>query len=789
MTRKFLRGLFAAVVMCALAPIGPLGHAQSEDDLLPVEQAFKLTAKIAERGKIALHWDIAPDYYLYRTRIKAKTSQPGATLADIELPAGTKKHDEFLGDVEVYHQAIDATLPYTLTDAATKTLAVTVTVQGCHEVDPKICYPPHPTALTLDVPAAAGSGAATNAKAADATLPESGAKLGLNLGGAQPLTGNAGEPLPPEQAFVFEAIAASPTSVLARWTMPKGYYLYRDKSSVSLADGAGVKLGAPQWPKGVDHTDEHFGTVVVYFDEVELPIPLARKTGAVQTIKLTGEYQGCQDNGICYPVMTKLVSVEMPAATAEELAAAKAALVAVADQKFPSPGLRPASPASGRGDAAAGGDQSEEQALAANLSSNRWLALLSFFGFGLLLAFTPCVFPMIPILSGIIAGSGENISTRRAFVLSVVYVLATCLVFTIAGVVAGLAGANLQAAFQKPWILWSFAILFVLLSLSMFGFYELQLPSSWQTKIADISNKQKGGSLIGVAIMGLLSALIVGPCVAPPLAAAVLYISQTRDPVFGGLALFVLSLGMGAPLVVFGTAAGKLLPRAGGWMDAVKGVFGVMFLGLAIWMLARIIDGFWIMLMTGALLIASAVYLGALERLPENVSGWRRLWKALGIVLLVAGAAEILGAAAGGRDVTQPLAGVLAGGGSESHQRAITFRTIKSVADLDRELAAAKQAHQPVMLDFYADWCVSCKEMEKFTFSRADVQQALSGFVLLKADVTANDDDDQALLKHFTLFGPPATIFFNDGEERRALRLIGFEKAEDFLARTGKLRG
>ena len=781
MTRKWLRGFIAAIAMCAIVPFA---HAQSDDDLLPVEQAFKLTAKISEPGRIALHWDIAPDYYLYRTRIKAKTAQAGATLADLDLPAGTKKHDEFLGDVEVYHKAIDATLPYALADAA-KTLAVTITVQGCHEVDPKICYPPHPTQLTLDVPA----GIAANSSDTDATLAGSSAKLGLNLGGGQPLTSSAGEPLPPEQAFVFEAIAASPTSVLARWTMPKGYYLYRDKSSVSLADGAGTKLGAPDWPKGVDHTDEHFGTVVVYFDQVELPIPLARDNDAAQTIKLNAEYQGCQDNGICYPVMTKVVSVEMPVATAAELAAAKAAFVpaaAAVNQVLPSPGLRTASPTSGRGDV---GGQSEEQALAANLSSNRWLALLSFFGFGLLLAFTPCVFPMIPILSGIIAGSGENVTTRRAFVLSIVYVLATCVVFTIAGVVAGLAGANLQAAFQKPWILWSFAILFVLLSLSMFGFYELQLPSAWQSKIADISNKQKGGSLIGVAIMGLLSALIVGPCVAPPLAAAVLYISQTRDPVFGGVALFVLSLGMGAPLVVFGTAAGKLLPRAGAWMDAVKAVFGVLFLGLAIWMLARILDGFWIMLMTGALLIASAVYLGALERLPEGASGWRRLWKALGIVLLVAGAAEILGAAAGGRDVTQPLAGIVASGGNGAKHDALAFQTIKSVADLDREIAAAKQAHRPLMLDFYADWCVSCKEMEKFTFSRPDVQQALSGFVLLKADVTANDDDDQALLKRFSLFGPPATIFFSDGEERRALRLIGFEKAEDFLARTAKLGG
>ncbi len=772
MTRRFLPCLFALVVLAGLAPAA---HAQSEDDLLPVEQAFKLTAKIVEPGTIALHWDIAPDYYLYRSRIKAKTSQAGAVLGDLALPDGTKKHDEFLGDVEVYHAAIDATLPYTLADAATS-LVVTITVQGCHEVDPKICYPPHATPVTLalpETPAPEASPDAARSLSAPLSLAE---KLGTRA---------ASEPLPPDEAFVFEAIAASPTSILARWTMPKGYYLYRDKSSVTLGKGDGVRLGAPAWPHGIDHTDEHFGTVVVYFDQVELPIPLARENGAAQTVELSAEYQGCQENGICYPVMTKTVSVEMPAATADELAAAKSAFVPASatsrDQASPADGTSGGGTTTGSG---ADGGQSEEQALAADLSSNRLLALLSFFGFGLLLAFTPCVFPMIPILSGIIAGSGENISTRRAFVLSIVYVLATCVVFTIAGVVGGLAGANLQAAFQKPWILWAFAIVFVLLALSMFGFYELQLPSAWQTKIADISNKQKGGSLIGVAIMGLLSALIVGPCVAPPLAAAVLYISQTRDPVFGGLALFVLSLGMGAPLVVFGTAAGRFLPRAGAWMDAVKAVFGVLFLGLAIWMLARILDAFWIMLMTGALLVASAVYLGALERLPEGASGWRRLWKALGVVLLVGGAAEIVGAAAGGRDVTQPLAGV--GGGNARSDAALAFRTIKSVDDLDGEIAAAAAVGKPAMLDFYADWCVSCKEMEKFTFSRADVQQALSGFVLLKADVTANDEVDQALLKRFGLFGPPATIFFADGAERRALRLIGFEKGEDFIARARK---
>ena len=787
-----MRKLFAGLAVLFLS--SGIALAQSADDLLPVEQAFALSAKVSEPGKIALHWEIAPEYYLYRSRIKAKATQPGLTLAALELPPGERKNDEFLGDVEVYHHVLDATLPYALTDASSRTIALTVTVQGCHETDPKICYPPHPTKVLLDVPAGAAQATAALAPSQPSLalegpgLGRSGAPL-IQLGGAGAPGARDALPLPPDEAFVFEAIAASPTSILARWTMPKGYYLYRDKTVLQLADGSNARLGMPQWPAGVSHTDEHFGTVEVYFDQVELPLPLAREQGDRQRVTLHAEYQGCQDDGICYPVMQRDVAVDLPAASTEQLAAAKQAFVAMDASGQASPSTAPATGSAGTGSVQAGVAQSEEQVLAGYLSDNRLLALLSFFGFGLLLAFTPCVFPMIPILSGIIAGSGEHVTTRRAFVLSVVYVLATCVVFTIAGVIAGLAGANLQAAFQKPWILWSFAILFGLLSLSMFGFYELQLPSSWQSRIASISNRQKSGSLLGVAIMGLLSALIVGPCVAPPLAAAVLYISQTRDPVFGGLALFVLSLGMGAPLVVFGTAAGKLLPRAGAWMNAIKAVFGVLFLGLAIWMLSRILDGLWVMLMTGSLLVASAVYLGALERLPDGASGWRTLWKALGVILLLAGAAQLIGAAAGGRDVLQPLAGIVSGGSGESASGELAFRYIKSVDDLDREVAAAGANGQRVMLDFYADWCVSCKEMEKFTFTKPEVHQALAGFVLLKADVTANDDADQALLKRFGLFGPPATIFFNDGQELRALRLIGFENASAFTKRVGTAAG
>jgi thiol:disulfide interchange protein DsbD len=327
----------------------------------------------------------------------------------------------------------------------------------------------------------------------------------------------------------------------------------------------------------------------------------------------------------------------------------------------------------------------------------------------------------------------------------------------------------------------------VLLALSMFGFYELQLPSSWQSKIANVSNTQSGGSLTGVAVMGALSALIVGPCVTPPLAAAVIYIAREHDPVFGGAALFSLALGMGAPLIVFGASAGKLLPRAGAWMDAVKAVFGVTFLGLAIWMLSRILDGVWIMLMTGALGVACAVYLGALDRLPEQVSGWRRLWKALGVVILIGAAAELIGAAAGSNDLLQPLHGLSAGTAAAPGAMAATtlpFKRIKSTEDVDRELATAKAAGKPALLDFYADWCVSCKEMEKFTFTDPAVRAALGNFVLLQADVTANDDTDQALMKHYNIVAPPDTLFFGgDGAEKHSLQLTGPESADKFLKR------
>ncbi|RNE92772.1 protein-disulfide reductase DsbD, partial [Marichromatium sp. AB32] len=423
---------------------------------------------------------------------------------------------------------------------------------------------------------------------------------------------------------------------------------------------------------------------------------------------------------------------------------------------------------------------SEQDRLASTLANaSLWTSVALFFGLGLLLAFTPCVFPMIPILSGIIAGQGAGITTRRAFVLSLVYVLAMALTYTVAGVLAGLFGANLQAAFQDPWILGAFALVFVALALSMFGFYDLQLPASLQSRLAALSNRQQGGTLAGVAIMGLLSALIVGPCVAPPLFGALIYISQTGDALLGGVALFALSLGMGAPLIVIGTSAGKLLPRAGAWMEAVKAVFGVALLAVAISLIERVIPAAVAMLLWGLLLICSAVYLGALSPLGHESGGWRKLWKGLGVALLVYGGLMLIGAAAGGKDTLQPLRGLGIGGGEAAHAE---FTRVKTVADLDRELAAASAQGRPVMLDFYADWCVACKEMERYTFSDPAVIAELDRFVLLQADVTANDAADQALMQgRFGIPGPPAMLFFGaDGAERSGFRLVGFTPAEAF---------
>lgn len=583
------------------------------------------------------------------------------------------------------------------------------------------------------------------------------------------LGGSGGDAIiPPEQAYKFSAKVETPERLRLKWEIANGTYLYQEKIKLKLKQADGVVLGEYQLPaakikKDALRPDGSTGDLPVYYHGIDLTVPLLRTNTAATSITLEAVYQGCADLGVCYPPQIKQVTLDLPPT-----------------------GTKPATaPPTTKAASAPGNNAepiSEQDRIIASLSGgNYWLVIAIFFGFGLALSLTPCIFPMIPILSGIIVGQGKEITTAKAFSLSLTYVLAMAITYTIAGVLAGLFGENLQAAFQNPWILSIFAGVFVLLAISMFGFYDLQLPSSLQSRLTEMSNRQQGGTLIGAGIMGFLSALIVGPCVAPPLAAALIFIGQTGDGVLGGVALFSLSMGMGSPLIAIGTSAGKLLPRVGSWMDIIKGVFGVGMLAVAIIMLERIIPATLAMVLWGTMLMVSAIYMGALHELPIEASGWQRLWKGLGVVILVYGSLMLIGAAAGGKDTIQPLRGIGLVKGPAQQQH-LNFKRIKSVADLERELATAAAQNRPVMLDFYADWCITCKEMERYTFSDPAVLRALEGFVLLQSDVTANDAQDKALLQgRFGMPGPPSIMFYDrSGKERKNYRVVGFVPPEEF---------
>ena len=790
--------VFAALLVCASA-VGP-ARAVDESDLLPVDQAFAFSASASSRDRIELNWRIADGYYLYKQRTSVQV-EAGFHAQPLQLPRGAKHHDEFFGEVETYRGQLKAVLPGIATGDS---VTLKVKYQGCADLG--VCYPPQTRTLTVALPANAPPPQPSPASGGGSDSSFGALGRSLAGGGNAPLLGTASgvmdaQPLPPQQAFGFEAIVGDGNTLLLRFTPAKGYYLYRDKTLLKLAGASSITPGKPRWPQGTPHRDEHFGNVVVYFDQIDVPLPLLRQSANAAHVTLTATFQGCQTDGICYPPMTRMVALALPAGTVTAAGVAGVGATEVATRDQPTsdasvatsvaptgPSTSAATDSSGRqelaGEAAPAGAgtgdvlQAEDSRLAAGLAgSNKWLTLLGFFGAGLLLAFTPCVLPMIPILSGLIAGHGTRLGTGRALLLSLVYVVANALVFTVAGVVAGLLGANLQAAFQNPWIITAFAALFVALALSSFGLYELQLPAALRSRLGALTDRQRGGSLAGVAAMGALSALIVGPCVAPPLAGAVLYIGQSHDPVFGGAALFLLAMGMGVPLLAFGAAAGRGMPTSGPWMTAAQRVFGFVFLGLAVWMLSRILPAAITLALWGLLALGAAAWaFTAATASPRT----RLAARFAGLVLAVVGAAELLGALGGGSDPLQPLATIV---GAKQTSRELVFRTIKSSADLDRELASAQAAGKPLLFDFYADWCVSCKEMEKYTFTDPAVHAALADFVLLTADVTPNDAVDQVLMQRFGIIGPPATLFFSGGSEHRELRLVGYEKVAPFVDR------
>ena len=800
----------ALVSLAALVSIAAAGTATAEVMAGDDEASAIAAASAAHDSEgISIGLRIADDHYLFANKIRVEPVEPGVEIGLPRLSPPEPYQDPFFGDVEVYRNALQISIPYRTSGETPARIALTVHGQGCtasgdcrpvqasietvrDESDRRSADAAVTTEGSATPPATAASDASeTPTKAAVL------AKL-LELGDGM-VIGEAGEDefLDPDVAFVLSTAATGPDIVEAHWDIADGYYLYRDKFQFRPADGSGMTLGAARFPSGEIKNDEYFGTMEVYYGSVTALVPVPR-AAAGDTIDVDVTYQGCADAGLCYPPITRTVSLLLPAAAADVGAGATPGL---GDDTSGASGSADAGSAAGVPSAsglpdglldpglesAVLGELPEQDRIAAALvSGNRWIVILSLFGAGLLLTFTPCVLPMVPILTSIIVGQGAEPgsgapSTRRAFMLSLVYVLAMALTYTVAGVLAGLFGANLAAAFQDPWIVSAFVLVFVLLALSMFGFYDLQIPASWQAGLAALSQRQRGGTYVGVGAMGALSALIVGPCVAAPLAGVLIYIGQTGDPVLGGIALFALGMGMGVPLIIAGVSAGKLLPKAGAWMDAVKAVFGVMLLAVAIYLLERVVPESVALLLWSALFIVCAIYMGALDSLAPGSGGWRRLWKGAGLVMLVYGVLVMVGVAGGGGDLFRPLKGIaLATGEAAEHE--LAFTQVKGIDGLNAQLGPAAARGQVVMFDYYADWCVSCKEMERFTFSDPKVQAALSNVLLLQTDVTANDDADRALLAEYGLYGPPAILFFGpDGRERRELRVVGYMNAGDFL--------
>jgi|GEM_PF-8549 len=836
----FMRSVFA--LACALLVVSQAkANLFGADEPLPPLEVFVPSIERVDNEHISIRFSIEEAYYLYRDKlaftvetinptpqspagsfdelisggpgnIDATANKP-VTLHSPVFEDATIIEDDFFGQQAIFRNSTLVHIPYSA-EQQVDSIEIGIRFQGCADIG--LCYPPTDTTLVADMSAATSHFSLSTSSEA----PLSSSSLASVLPGNEPqnqlrdLLSNdeaATDLLPPELAFLPQIIAQTQDTIDLTWFIEDGYYLYRDKLSFSLDHPPGAQVTKVLVSEGLEQHDEFFGNVFVLRNRADVRIhldttdSLSAPTSPDSSSVLTIRYQGCADLGVCFPPKVTTLDInpgvdEIPATIAgliplgSNISGAKPAAGARATAENSS-----LTKVAGKSETMAASTltansgapvQSEQDRLFNLLGANSlWLTVATFFGLGLLLAFTPCVLPMIPILSSLIVGQGQTITTGRAFQLSLVYVLVMASTYALVGVLVGLSGYNVQAFLQNPIVLSGIALLFVLLSLSMFGFYELQMPASVQAKLTQWSNNQGGGQVGGVATMGFISTLIVGPCITAPLAGALLYIAKTGDALVGGAALFALGLGMGAPLLLIGTSAGKLVPKAGAWMNTVKYIFGILMLGMAIYMLSRFLPGTLTMALYGVLAIMSGVYLGATDSLTRDSSGLSRFGKGLGLAVCVYGAALFIGAMAGGGSYTAPLTafnGSSASGGNTTdaklpRQHSLPFQRVKSVQDLQNAVAQAKAMGRPVMLDFYADWCVSCKEMDAFTFSDSRVQELLASAVVVQADVTKNDQDDQELLKAFDLFGPPGIIFYNAaGQELRAARVVGFMDADNF---------
>ena len=721
------------------------GQAIAADDPPPPPQEVFRYVVFDAGDALEIDWAVEDGFYMYRSAFSFESGEDAIVLGEPVLPEGKVYTDEFLGEQVIYRGSFFVRIPYTVDGTKPDTVPLTIESRGC--TDGGFCYMPQEWVENV-----AMSQPAPNAGKID---------LGNPAGQIE------SEFPPPDEVFFPEVFVVDGNTVEVGIRVLPGFYLYKHRMSAkSLSDNA--QAGQLDLPKGKKKYDEFFGESEVYYNEVIGKLAIARATPEAMDLELEIGYQGCADGGLCYLPQTKVMTVSLPVATT------------VSDLSELPPSDAPVS---------------EQGRIAEIINGSSLLAVVStMFGLGLLLAFTPCVLPMIPILTAIIAGEGDDVTPTRGFTLALSYVLGMAIVYTAAGVVAVAAGAQVQAAFNQPWVLTLFAALFVVLAIAMFGAFDLQMPSSIQSKLAAASSNQKSGTVVGAFIMGALSSLIVTACVAPALVAALAVMSQSGDYFRGGLALFAMSLGMGAPLLLVGAAQGKFLPKAGPWMVAIKGAFGFMMLGLAIWLLSRFVPGAVIMAMWAVLVFMIGVFLGGLTTLTMESTIPQKLGKGFGGLAIIYGILLVVGAATGGTNPLQPLASVNLGGGeggvSVASHAELPFQRIKTVDDLDREIAAASSAGKTVMLDFYADWCVSCKEMEAWTFTDNGVQAALSNTLWLQADVTANDAEDKALLDRFGVFGPPTIIFFGtDGQQRHGYEVVGYMKAEAFAEHVDKAFG
>jgi len=716
------------------------GSYAADDPPPPPQEVFRYVVFDAGDA-FEIDWAVDDGFYMYQSAFGFESGDASIVLGEPELPEGKIYSDEFLGEQIIHRGSFFVRVPYTVEGDRPDSVALTIKSRGC--TDGGFCYMPQEWVENVAMAESA---------------PQAGKLDFGDLGGS----GQSEFP-PPEEVFFPDVFVIDGNTVEVGFRVEPGFYLYKHKiTAKSLSPNA--QAGQLDLPQGKSKFDEFFGESEVYYGEVIGRLAIARATPEAMNLELEIGYQGCADGGLCYLPQTNVITVSLPEATA----VSDLSELASPDQPV-----------------------SEQARLARIITeSSIWVAVGVFFLAGLGLAFTPCVLPMVPILAGIIAGEGDDVSPMRGFTLALSYVMGMAIIYTGAGVAAAAAGMQLQATFNQPWILILFSGLFVLLALGMFGAYDLQMPSSIQSKLANVSGKQKSGTMIGAFIMGALSALVVTACVAPALIAALTVMAQSGDMVRGGAALFAMSMGMGAPLLAVGAAQGKLLPKAGPWMVAIKGAFGFMMLGLAVWMLSRILPGTVTLALWAVLTFMAGVFMGGLTTFGPDATPSQKMGKGFGFLAMIYGVLMMLGAITGGTNPLQPLASVSFGGAAgvtvAAHDE-LPFQRIKSVDDLDREIAAASSQGKTAMLDFYADWCVSCKEMEAYTFTDPQVRDALSNTIWLQADVTANDDEDKALLDRFGVFGPPTIIFFGtDGQQRDGYEVVGYMKAEVFAEHVEK---